>query len=277
MRNNVSEPLDRACAGHLHRLSETLESRAGRPLHASARACHHLFWGDRAQCPRRRSRPGGKARDAGRRGACDRQVKEAPNRYHAQACASLEPLRPPRSVVGRNVGLLLRRAAGQRLPPFQDCAEARPTSGHPAMITETRSRRRGINSNCQRTPCRTEYAKLGEDGERQDAARRILGCWLSISLSIRRILLASVAVFIVAMLLPVVAPGFMILLISRALTGFTPHTKSPSPVARVKALGSRGQVVATILNDDMCGRTSSAESAKYRVAAPGKDDNRARA
>ena len=47
----------------------------------------------------------------------------------------------------------------------------------------------------------------------------ILGCWLSIGLSIRRVLLASVAVFIVAMLLPVVAPGFMILLISRALTG----------------------------------------------------------
>ena len=46
----------------------------------------------------------------------------------------------------------------------------------------------------------------------------ILGCWLSIGLSIRRVLLASVAVFIVAMLLPVVAPGFMILLISRALT-----------------------------------------------------------
>src|SRR6202011_3636568 len=36
-------------------------------------------------------------------------------------------------------------------------------------------RRRGINSNCQRTPCRTEYAKLGEDGERQDAARRQAG------------------------------------------------------------------------------------------------------
>ena len=35
----------------------------------------------------------------------------------------------------------------------------------------THRRRRGINSNCQRTPCRTEYAKLGEDGERQDAAR----------------------------------------------------------------------------------------------------------
>src|SRR3984893_12674467 len=55
----------------------------------------------------------------------------------------------------------------------------------------------------------------------------ILGCWLSVGLSIRRVLLASVAVFIVAMLLPAVAPGFMILLISRALTGAA-SCRSPS-------------------------------------------------
>src|ERR1700719_4268424 len=61
----------------------------------------------------------------------------------------------------------------------------------------------------------------------------IVGCWLAIGLSIRRVLLASVAVFIVAMLLPVVAPGFMILLISRALTGLAaggiPPLSLPSP------------------------------------------------
>src|SRR5258708_7888119 len=45
------------------------------------------------------------------------------------------------------------------------------------------------------------------------------GCWLSIGLSIRRVLLASVALFLLASILPVIAPGFPALLLSRALAG----------------------------------------------------------
>jgi DHA2 family multidrug resistance protein len=45
------------------------------------------------------------------------------------------------------------------------------------------------------------------------------GCWLAIGLSLRRVLLASIAVFLAASLLPAIAPGFAVLVLSRALAG----------------------------------------------------------
>ena len=47
----------------------------------------------------------------------------------------------------------------------------------------------------------------------------VVGCWLAGGLSLRRVLLASVAIFLLAALLPAVVPGFVALLLSRALTG----------------------------------------------------------
>ena len=47
----------------------------------------------------------------------------------------------------------------------------------------------------------------------------IVGCWLAGGLSLRRVLLASVAIFLLSALLPVIVPGFVALLLSRALTG----------------------------------------------------------
>ncbi len=47
----------------------------------------------------------------------------------------------------------------------------------------------------------------------------VVGCWLAGGLSLRRVLLASVAIFLLAALLPAIVPGFVALLLSRALTG----------------------------------------------------------
>jgi MFS transporter, DHA2 family, multidrug resistance protein len=47
----------------------------------------------------------------------------------------------------------------------------------------------------------------------------IVGCWLAGGLSLRRVLLASVAIFLLAALLPAIVPGFVALLLSRGLTG----------------------------------------------------------
>jgi MFS transporter, DHA2 family, multidrug resistance protein len=44
----------------------------------------------------------------------------------------------------------------------------------------------------------------------------IVGCWLAGGLSLRRVLLASVAIFLLAALLPAIVPGFAALLLSRA-------------------------------------------------------------
>src|SRR3981081_161215 len=42
----------------------------------------------------------------------------------------------------------------------------------------------------------------------------VVGCWLASGLSLRRVLLASVAIFLLAALLPAIVPGFVALLLS---------------------------------------------------------------
>jgi DHA2 family multidrug resistance protein len=66
----------------------------------------------------------------------------------------------------------------------------------------------------------------------------VLGCWLSIGLSIRRVLMPAVALFLAATMLPTVVPGFPALLLSRGLTGLAAGAIMPlSILVQLRAFG----------------------------------------
>src|SRR5580658_8260772 len=48
----------------------------------------------------------------------------------------------------------------------------------------------------------------------------VIGAWLGIALSVRRMLLAGVAVFLIGSILPLMMPSYDALLLSRIITGF---------------------------------------------------------
>jgi DHA2 family multidrug resistance protein len=65
-----------------------------------------------------------------------------------------------------------------------------------------------------------------------------LACWLSIGLSIRRVLMPAVALFLAASMLPTVVPGFPALLLSRGLTGLAAGAIMPlSILVQLRAFG----------------------------------------
>ncbi len=66
----------------------------------------------------------------------------------------------------------------------------------------------------------------------------VIGCWLALGLALRQVMLVSIALFMFASLLPVCAPGFAALILSRALEGLAAGAIMPlSFVTQLRSFG----------------------------------------
>jgi MFS transporter, DHA2 family, multidrug resistance protein len=76
----------------------------------------------------------------------------------------------------------------------------------------------------------------------------VLGCWLALGLALRQVMLVSIALFMFASLLPVCAPGFPAVILSRALEGLAAGAILPlSILTQLRAFGPARRALAIAL------------------------------